>query len=325
MKAGGMVPLAVNAADMESLVSYVSSLGGTSTVSTAKPPSTGSPSPAPAAAEPSATAVASKVPAGNSAGDATTARGKIIFNAKGCNSCHGESGGGGTGPPLAHISSHFSPAQLAAVRKAITVVLSSPTAEMRAAGMVPLSLNPADMEALASYVCSVRGASVAPAAAPPGTALSSPAPAAAGAAAASRSKSPAAGSAEDATAADGKAVFDSQHCSECHGDAGVGSSGPALTHTASQYPPAQLTAVLKAPSPRMKAAGMVPLTVDDADMKSLVSYVSSLGGASTASVAASPAAGSSSPAPSAAGQSATATPLKPKAKKDGILHRLFMP
>ena len=77
---------------------------------------------------------------------------------------------------------------------------------------------------------------------------------------------------------------------------GVGGSGPALTHTASQYPPAQLTAVLKAPTAKMKAAGMVPLTVNAADMEALVSYVSSLGGTPAASGATPPAAGSSSSA-----------------------------
>jgi hypothetical protein len=39
-----------------------------------------------------------------------------------------------------------------------------------------------------------------------------------------------------------------------------------------------LTAILKAPTASMKAAGMVPLTLNAADMKALVSYVSSLGG-----------------------------------------------
>ena len=57
-----------------------------------------------------------------------------------------------------------------------------------------------------------------------------------------------------------------------------------------------IDSVLKAPTPAMKAAGMVPLTVNAADMEALVSYVSSLGGTSAASAADTPAAGSSSPA-----------------------------
>jgi cytochrome c-type protein NapC len=296
MKAAGMVPLTVNAADMEALVSYVSSLGGKSAASAVTPPSTGSASLVPAAAEPSAT-TASKVPPGDSVGDATTAQGKIIFDSRGCNGCHGEGGGGGAGPALARISSQYSPAQMAAVQKGITAVLEAPTAEMKAGGMVPLSLNSADMEALASYVSSVRGASVASAAASPA----------------------------GASAAQGKAIFDSQHCSACHGEAGGGGSGPALTHTSSQYPPAQLTAVLKAPTAQMKSAGMVPLTVNASDMKALVSYVSSLGGASAASRVTPPFADSLPPAPAATERLATASPSKSEPKKKGILRWLFLP
>ena len=226
MKAAGMVPLTVNAADLTALVSYVSSLGRTPAASAATPPSAGSYSTAPSAAEPSATAVASKAPAGNWAGDATVARGKSIFDSQGCNGCHGEGGGGGTGPALAHISSQYSPAQMAAVQIGITAVLKAPTAQMKAGGMGPLSLNSADMEALVSYVSRVGGASVAPA--PPAAASSSPAPTAAGAgaaAAAAPSKAPSGSSPGNAATAQGKAIFDSQHCSACHGGAGGGGPG----------------------------------------------------------------------------------------------------
>jgi cytochrome c-type protein NapC len=277
MKAAGMVPLTVNAADMKALVSYVSSLGGTSAASAATPPSAGSSSPTPAKAEAAATAAPSKAPAGNSAGDAIAARGKSIFDSQGCSGCHGESGGGGTGPALDQISSQFSPVQMAAVRKGLTAVLEAPTAKMKAAGMVPLTLNAADMEALVSYVSSVGRTSAATAGTPPSAGSSSPTPAKAEAAAtAVPSKAAAGSSAGNATTAQGKRIFDSQGCSGCHGEAGVGGSGPALTHSSSRYPPAKLTAVLKAPTAKMKAAGMVPLTVNAADMKALVSYVSGL-------------------------------------------------
>jgi len=345
MKAAGMVPLTVNAADMEALVSYVSSLGGTSAASAATPPPAGSSSPASAAAERDATAAPSKAPPENSAGDATAVRGKSIFDSQGCSGCHGETGGGGTGPALARLSSQYSPAQRAAVLTGLTAVLKAPTAEMKAAGMVPLTVHDADMEALVSYVSILGGASEAPAAAPPALGSSSVGPATAGPSAAAISSKPeskgsavlrwisvflpyphgtpvtaepamatgpskilAGSSADEATSAQGKAIFDSQHCSGCHGESGGGGSGPALTHTASQYPPAQLTAVLKAPTVKMKAAGMVPLTVNDADMKALVSYVTSLGGTSVTSVATTPAAGSSSSAPAKAEPAAPAGP-----------------
>jgi mono/diheme cytochrome c family protein len=249
---------------------------------------------APAAAEPATAGAPSKAPAGSSAGSAATAQGKAIFDSHGCSGCHGMAGGGGSGPALTHTSSQYPPAKL-------TAVLKAPTAGMKSAGMVPLTLSAADMKALVSYVDSLGGAPAPSAAAPsaPGSPSSAPV------------KAPAGSSVDRATAAQGKAIFDSHGCSGCHGVAGGGGSGPALTHTSSQYPPAKLTAVLKAPTAEMKSAGMVPLTLNAADMKALVSYVSSLGGTS-----APPAPGSPSPVPVKA---------KPAPKKKGILGWLFSP
>ncbi len=249
---------------------------------------------APAAAEPATAGAPSKAPAGSSAGSAATAQGKAIFDSHGCSGCHGMAGGGGSGPALTHTSSQYPPAKL-------TAVLKAPTAGMKSAGMVPLTLSAADMKALVSYVDSLGGAPAPSAAAPSAPGSSSSAPV----------KAPAGSSVDRATAAQGKAIFDSHGCSGCHGVAGGGGSGPALTHTSSQYPPAKLTAVLKAPTAGMKSAGMVPLTLNAADMKALVSYVSSLGGTS-----APPAPGSPSPVPVKA---------KPAPKKKGILGWLFSP
>jgi cytochrome c-type protein NapC len=304
MKSAGMVALSVNPAEMEALVSYVSSLGGASVPSAAEAPAAGSSSPAPA--------MPSKALSGNSASAATAAQGKSIFDSQGCSGCHGETGGGGTGPALFHLPSQYSPAQTAAVRKGLTAVLKAPTAQMKAAGMIPLTLNAADMEALVSYVSSPGATSTAAAAAPPAPGSSSAGPATAG-----PSQAPAGSSAGNATAVRGKVVFDSQGCSGCHGETGVGGSGPALTHTSSQYPPAQLTTVLKVPTTQMKAAGMVPLSVNAADMGALVSYVTSLGGTSGAPAAAPPSAGPPSPAPAA--------PPTPESKKKSTLRWLFLP
>ena len=332
MKAAGMVALNVNAADMKALVSYVTSLGGTSGSSAAsKTPQT----------PPPATAAASKTPSGGSPGGAAAAQGKTLFDSHGCAGCHGQSGGGGAGPALTHISSQYPPAKL-------TAVLKAPTAKMKAAGMVPLTLNGADMKALVSYVTSLGGASAAPAATPLASASSTPAPAkaepaatagppksasaaappAAGpskapakaepAAAAGPSKAPTGSPAGNASATQGKSIFDSQRCSGCHGASGGGGAGPALTNISSRYPPAQLTALLKAPNAKMTAAGMVPLTLNDADMKALVAYVTSLGGTSAGSAATPTAAASSSAAPAKAGPPATAAPSKPESKGQAV-------
>ncbi len=161
--------------------------------------------------------------------------------------------------------------------------------------------NASQVDHLKMWVDGDAPASVAAAAAP---ATAEPA------AEAASTKEPTGGSPVAASAAAGKAIFDSQGCSGCHGAAGVGASGPALTHTSAQYPPAKLTAVLKTPTAAMKAAGMVPLTLKAADMKSLVSYVTSLGGTRATAAAAPPAAGS---APSAPAKAAPATAAATKA------------
>jgi len=279
---------------------------------------------------PAAPAGPARAPTASSPGAATAALGKSIFESQGCGGCHGESGGGGSGPALTRTSSQYPPAQL-------TVILKTPTAAMKAAGMVPMILNAADMKSLVSYVTSLGGPSASPArptspasakaqpgaapgppkavsaAIPPSAGSSSPAP---GTAESPATAGPAGNSAGAATAL-GKNIFESQGCGGCHGESGGGGSGPALTHTSSQYPPAQLTAVLKMPTAKMTAAGMAPLSVNAADMEALVSYVSSLGGTSAASAAAPLAAGSSS--------AVTAAPSKPKSKVRAILRYLFLP
>ena len=119
----------------------------------------------------------------------------------------------------------------------------------------------------------------------------------------------------DSTGAHGKAIFAAHGCTGCHGVSGGGGVGPALTHIATQYPAAQLTALLRAPRANMKAAGMVPLTLSAADMQALVSYLTSLGGTSPAPTAGATPPGSSSPvttpaAPAAAASKPTQVPTQ---------------
>jgi cytochrome c-type protein NapC len=303
MKAAGMAALTLSPGDMQALVSYVSSLGGAPAATAAAPP-------APAPAEPATAAAPSKAPAGGSV--AVAGGGKAIFDSQGCSGCHGAAGVGGSGPALTHTAAQYPPAKL-------TAVLKTPTAAMKAAGMAPLTLNAAEMQALVSYVTSLGGAPAASAATPPASGSSPSAAPAASAATPTNaaSKAPVGGAAAVGTIAAGKAIFDSHGCNECHGAGGVGASGPALTHTAAQYPPAKLTALLTAPTAPMKGAGMVPLTLSAADLQALVAYVSSLGGT--------PAVGSAAIAPTTASPAATATPSKPESKPKRILKWLFAP
>ena len=239
------------------------------------------------------------------------------------------------GPALTHIANQYPPAQL-------TALLKAPRANMKAAGMVALTLNAADMKALVSYLASLGGTSAESAATPAASGAASPAPPAraepdatsgtskaapAVAPTASGSSSPASAEAvldattgasktptgsstDDPTVAEGKAIFDSHGCSGCHGQSGGGGTGPVLTHITTQYPPVQLTALLKAPRANMKAAGMVPLTLNAADMKALVSYLSSLEGTPAVSAAQPDASDSPSPVSAKLEPAATAAPTE---------------
>jgi ubiquinol-cytochrome c reductase cytochrome b subunit len=111
-----------------------------------------------------------------------------------------------------------------------------------------------------------------------------------------------------AEAAQGKGLFESHGCSGCHGLAGAGGKGPALTHISDQLQPAPLAAILTAPTAQMKAGGMVSLTLSAAEMTGLVAYLDSLGGGASIGAAApgSPPS-ASAPAP-ATGQPAAAPP-----------------
>jgi quinol-cytochrome oxidoreductase complex cytochrome b subunit/mono/diheme cytochrome c family protein len=103
----------------------------------------------------------------------------------------------------------------------------------------------------------------------------------------------------DPVTAQGKSIFDSNGCNGCHGDSGVGGGiGPALTHVAEQHQPSQLVELLKAPTAKMKAGGMVPLTLNAGDMTALVSYLAALSkpGAPAAATPASTTLAAASPA-----------------------------
>jgi ubiquinol-cytochrome c reductase cytochrome b subunit len=118
----------------------------------------------------------------------------------------------------------------------------------------------------------------------------------------------------DPVTAQGKTIFDSNGCNGCHGDAGVGGGiGPALTHVAEQHQPSQLIELLKAPTPKMKAGGMVPLTLNAVDMTALVSYIAALSKPG-APAAATPASTTRAAAPSASFQAQPSTPTDTPAR-----------
>jgi ubiquinol-cytochrome c reductase cytochrome b subunit len=81
----------------------------------------------------------------------------------------------------------------------------------------------------------------------------------------------------DPLTAKGKIIYEAQSCNACHGDAGEGTpAAPKLTGIGGHLSQQQLTAALKAPTPKMIAGGMSPLQLPNQDMDALVSYLESL-------------------------------------------------
>jgi ubiquinol-cytochrome c reductase cytochrome b subunit len=80
----------------------------------------------------------------------------------------------------------------------------------------------------------------------------------------------------DPVGAAGNAVFEAQSCNACHGDSGVGGAAPKLTGIGARYPKGQLTALLKAPTPKMGAGGMQALDLPPDQMDALVAYIEGL-------------------------------------------------
>jgi len=78
----------------------------------------------------------------------------------------------------------------------------------------------------------------------------------------------------------GRVLFLANGCLACHGKEAQGTHfAPSLIGITKKYPPAQLTDLLHHPKKAMRAGGMPAVTVNDAQMKQLVAYLSSLSAA----------------------------------------------
>jgi ubiquinol-cytochrome c reductase cytochrome b subunit len=81
----------------------------------------------------------------------------------------------------------------------------------------------------------------------------------------------------DPLAAKGKAIFETQSCDACHGDAGVGTAaGPALAGIAVKFTPDQLAELFRRPTASMTAGGMPAMDLPPDDLKALISYLEGL-------------------------------------------------
>lgn len=145
-----MPAVALSAADMTALVSYIEHLGAPAT-SAAAAPAKGSSSPARTTASASTTDSTLVVAgaAGTSARPMTALelRGRTAFVAHSCGTCHGMDGVGGSwaGPALANTGKSFPAAVLVAM-------LKHPSVRMKQGGMPSYSFSQPELDALAAYV-----------------------------------------------------------------------------------------------------------------------------------------------------------------------------
>jgi mono/diheme cytochrome c family protein len=81
----------------------------------------------------------------------------------------------------------------------------------------------------------------------------------------------------DPVAAKGEKIYQAQSCNACHGDGGSGTpAGPKLAGIHSRQSAEQLTTMLKMPSAKMAAGGMMPSDLPADDLTALVAYLGSL-------------------------------------------------
>ena len=331
MLAGHMPAYDLPTAQMAALFSYLGSLGtsGASAptgLSAAVTPTEGA---APATADTGAvqgTQILTMVAVGKLSADAVA--GGQVFESHNCAGCHGPAGAGNARvPALAGLIAKNSDAQL-------KQLIQAPNAAMKAGGMPPLVATPKEVNSVVAYMRSLPPAksaklqkmpqeastnqpgesepvvantpasqpeSATPAASVPGSTTVGSQTAKVQVAAASNPN------------AAGRAIFLSNGCLACHGKDARGTQfAPSLIDITKKYPPTQLTNLLHHPNARMRAGGMPAVTVDDAQMKQLVGYLSSLGVVPAPEVAAvahatqpapghgtAPAAGTAAPAPEA--------------------------
>jgi ubiquinol-cytochrome c reductase cytochrome b subunit len=307
MTAGHMPVFHLPNEDMKALFSYLASLstaggaaaptaaaGPTATAAltaTAAPTATASSSTPPAettskAPAPAAKDASTKSKSGPGSTASATEPGEQIFKQGACAACHGVAGAGGRVPAIAPLIAKRSDAQLLAV-------LKKPNAKMKAGGMQPVAVSPAELSSLVKYLRTLGGASQTKQA----LSTSTPAPSAprnptqntgsapakdssAAVAAASPPKPVPEASAKAVSATKpntGHAVFVSQGCAACHGaNAGGTHFAPALTGVSAKFPGNALPTLLHHPNAKMKAGGMPPVTANPGEMKQLISYLTTL-------------------------------------------------
>ena len=290
MKAGGMQPVTGSAAELNSVVAYLHTLGpapaakqpsalandetsappvSPATASAAVPTAPAKVASSPPVQAPVSQAVATSVPPTNA--------GHAVFIAQGCGACHGANAGG----------THFAPALIGVSAKfpgsALPNLLHHPNAKMKAGGMPPVTANPEEIKQLVSYISSldiVPSPAVA-SSAPPlkaagvGQPTASNVPAHKGDGSAPTQQTTVAATPPSPLAIHGQQVFQHFSCETCHGAGGLHgtAAAPGLAGTASMLPPATLNNLLRHHSTQMINGNMPPTNMNTQDMKAVIAYI----------------------------------------------------
>ena len=237
------------------------------------------------------------------------AKGKGIFDSKGCSGCHGgDAMGTAAAPSLVGITAKYPLPQL-------TGLLHHPNAQMIAGHMPSFNLSGPDMAALFSYLGSLgKSGGSAPAATPseaPPAASAAPAASTGNAAKGKQVPSEKPAGTKSASAADGEKIFQSHACAACHGPSGAGTTRvPPLAGLVAGLSDQQLSALLHQPNAKMRAGGMPAFTGTPQQESSLIGYIHSLAPAKQAKANQKPSPPAKAPAEKAATASNAATPAQ---------------
>ena len=267
MTAKGMPPAGLSVQQTHELWNYLNSLpvpknasplpitALPSQAATSSPAPVATPQPSAAAAKQPATPQAAQQPA-TSQLSAAAAAGEQIFTSHGCIACHGVNG---VGTPLAvsliGVTHKYAHQQLIDLSR-------HPNARMKAGGMPTFTFTDPQINNLVAYLAQLHKPSSATAAR-------------AGEAAPVHHAPPHKLTAEEQ---EGREVYLRARCSTCHGDGGMEgtAAAPSLTATASELPPDMIRHLLQHPSDAMQSHGMPPVSLNQADLKALISYIRAL-------------------------------------------------
>ncbi len=275
MKAGGMPPVAGTPEQLNSLIAYLRTFGGSQPGrQVAEPAAANEVPPAETMGSPEVSAAASPTsaaPANVAAAATATTKaiaGRSLFVAQGCAACHGSAAQG----------THFAPTLIGTAGKypgdKLAELLHHPTSKMRGGGMPAVTVNDAQMQQLVAYLGSLQpdsaGALKAENAGVEATTTTGSAKQAAPTAVAVVALSP--------LALRGQQVFQHYSCESCHGAGGLNGTvaAPGLAGTASILRASVLENLLRHHSIQMQQGGMPLTNINARDLTALVAYIRSM-------------------------------------------------